>query len=134
MVLKKDLDGYKNIDKKISALKLMIQKRQCEIVHDSVKGSYIDYPYTSHSVSIYGVRPDTDRMIRKWKSEIIALEAKKEEVCNYVDAIKNSRIQTIMFYHVLNGMDWDEVAAALGHHDSKDALRMAYTRETKKLK
>lgn len=108
MVLKKDLDGYKNIDKKISALKLMIQKRQCEIVHDSVKGSYIDYPYTSHSVSIYGVRPDTDRMIRKWKSEIIALEAKKEEVCNYVDAIKNSRIQTIMFYHVLNGMDWDE--------------------------
>lgn len=81
-----------------------------EIVSDSVKSSSDDYPFTSHPVSIHGIRRDMKAL-----REVELLTAQKGEMDSYIDGITDIRTKMLLDLHYRKGKQWATVAAETGY-------------------
>ena len=99
---RKQLEDYHNIVVRLHELKT-------GNVTDTVIGSSEDYPYTSHPVTLHGVRGDD-----KTVEEINLLEQKKSTIDAYIDGIEDVRAKTLLDLHNRKGWSWCKVAHTTG--------------------
>ncbi len=98
-----------------------VERKLHQSVTDTVSGSSGEFPYTQHTVTIRGVRPDL--LARK-----DSLLAQKEEIEGFIKALPNSKLRRIVDYKVVQGMTWEQVAARMGHRESVKGIQHRYYR------
>lgn len=89
-------------------------------ITDTVTGSYEDYPYTRHSITIRGI--PADLRIKRDR-----LQQQKDEIEAFVAALPPKQMRVVR-YRALKGMKWPQVAAKMGYRFSEDGVRMLYAR------
>ncbi len=127
MLTKEALEEYLDIQAEIEDLEHRIKQRKKELVTDTVMGSDPDYPYLKHPVSIYGVQMDDELQARRRKL-VAKLKEQESSVEEFIESLPRSRERRIMRHHVIDGMDWNEISAHMGHRYSRDSVRMIYYR------
>lgn len=99
---RKDLEQYYDIVVRLKQL-------TSGVVADTVIGSSDDYPYTSHPISIHGLRKDT-----KTLREIDLLTQQKNEIDSFIDGLEDVRAKTLLDMHYRKGKRWAAVAHETG--------------------
>lgn len=109
-----------------------------------VKGSYPDFPYTMHTVTIPGstkfrtdpeAEPlwerldDLDAQIQRHKLMIVRAW---QQVFEWITTIEDSRTRRIFELRYLGGKSWQQIANAFDNDISADAVRMWHDRFSKK--
>lgn len=102
---REQLEDYHNIVVRIKTL-------QTEIVTDSVKGSSDEYPYTSHSITLHGIRRDGEA-----RKEMKLLEQKKKAIDGYIDGIEDVRAKALLDMKCRKDWSWNRIAAKTGRSD-----------------
>lgn len=111
---REQLEDYHNIVVRLKSLR-------AEVVTDSVKGSMDEYPFTSHSITLHGVRRDD-----KARQEEKLLVEKKNAIEGFIDGITDVRAKTIVELHIKHNLKWPQIGRQMG--ESPDAVRMCYYR------
>ena len=99
---REQLENYHDIIVRLKDLKTTI-------VTDSVKGSMDEYPYTSHSITLHGVRDD-----EKARKEVKLLEQKKNAIDGFIDGLTDIRVKTLLDMLYRKNMKWKEIEARTG--------------------
>lgn len=109
---REQLEKYHDITVRLKVL-------STEVVTDSVTGSSDDYPFTSHPVSIHGVRRDMKAI-----KEVELLTRQKSEIDSYIDGVMDLRLHNILDWKYRKGLGWNEIAARTGrsHNSEKEYL------------
>ena len=97
-----ELEKYHDITVRLKSLKT-------EIVTDSVKGSMDEYPFTSRSVTLHGIRSD-----EKSKQEGKLLTEQKNAIDGFIDGITDVRAKTLLDMHYRKGWSWCKIAHETG--------------------
>lgn len=103
------LEEYLDIKREIRDLEQRIEKRNAEILTDTVVGSSPEYPYTAHSISIRGVAADDALMLRR-RRLLEELRKKEGEIEAFIEQLP-SRERSVVRYRVFDGMSWRRVSA-----------------------
>ena len=80
---KQELLKYRNISAEIGLLKKQLKSVEPEFTKDSVTGSDVDFPFTKHSMTIYGYNE------RDYKKKILRLRNKIESLMNWLNKRTN---------------------------------------------
>lgn len=96
-----------------------VERKLHQPVSDTVSGSADEYPFTQHTVSIRGIQPEL-------LADKARLEAQKQEIESFIRGLPNSRLRRIVDYRVIRGMNWEQVAAKIGHRVSVYAVKRHY--------
>lgn len=115
---RKQLEDYRNIVVRLHELKT-------GNVTDTVIGSSEDYPYTSHPVTLHGVRGDD-----KTVEEVNQLEQKKANIDAYIDGITDVKAKTITELRIRKNLSWVQIGRRM--NESPDAVRMRFNRISEK--
>lgn len=102
---REQLEKYHDITVRLRSLKT-------EIVTDSVKGSMDEYPFTSHSVTLHGVRSDD-----KAQHEEKLLAEQKNAIDGFIDGIADVRAKTLLDMHYRKGWSWARISSSTGKSD-----------------
>lgn len=113
------LEDYPHICRKL--------KRMEGVVMDTVEGSSPEFPYTKHTVSIWGVPEPRHGQ----EAELQRLRAQRREIEAWVAALPTEKERALVELHALQGLPWPKVFRQTGH-PSPDAARMDYNRVVKK--
>lgn len=92
--------------------------------HDTVKGSSSEFPYSSHSVSIYGIPNEREELVQKLKKQCAEVE-------QFIAKLPNSYCRLLVRYRIMKAMEWEEVGALL--NKSENAVKNDYSNLLKKL-
>lgn len=105
---------------------------------EHVKGSYPDFPYTMHTVTIPGEThfrtdpeaaplwerlDDLDGQIQRYSLRIIQAFG---QVLDWIMTIDDSRTRRIFELRYLGGKNWQQIANAFDNEISADAVRMRH--------
>ncbi len=105
---------------------------------EHVKGSYPDFPYTMHTVTIPGEThfrtdpeaaplwerlDDLDGQIQRYSLRIIQAFG---QVLDWIMTIEDSRTRRIFELRYLGGKSWQQIANAFDNEISADAVRMRH--------
>ena len=105
---------------------------------EHVKGSYPDFPYTMHTVTIPGTTKfradpeaaplwerldDLDRQIQRYSLRIIQAFG---QVLDWIMTIEDSRTRRIFELRYLAGKSWQQIANAFDNTVTADAIRKAH--------
>ncbi|TQI68992.1 hypothetical protein [Clostridium sp. KNHs216] len=85
------------------------------IVTDTVNGSSDEYPYTSHPISIHGVRRDA-----KACKEAEILTQKKNAIDEYIDGLDDVRARMLLDMKYRRNLTWKEIEAETGGSHNAD--------------
>lgn len=85
------------------------------IVTDAVVGSSDEYPYTSHPVTLHGVRGDA-----KTLAEVELLTRQKEEIDGYIDGLEDVRAKMLLDMKYRKNLSWNEIEARVGSSTNAD--------------
>lgn len=111
---------------------------------EHVEGSYPDFPYTMHTVTIPGTTrfradpeaaplwerlDDLDRQIQRYSLRIIQAFG---QILDWIMTIEDSRTRRIFELRYLAGKSWQQIANAFDNEISADAVRMWHDRFSKK--
>lgn len=108
-----------------------LEKRQDQVMQDTVRGSNHDFPYEERHFKIEGVwySQKTAELLshRKYllKRNKEQAEALTAEVQKWMGSLP-PRIQRIIKYHFFEGMTWGETAKRLGRRATGDSVRMEF--------
>lgn len=95
------------------------------IVTDAVVGSSSDYPYTSHPVTLHGVRGDV-----KTLAEVESLTRQKEAIDGYIDGLEDVRMKTITEMRIKKNFSWVQIGRRM--NEPPDTVRMRFNRALEK--
>lgn len=137
-VLKKDIEFLMG---KIVEL----EKKEELYCTDIVKASDVDYPYTSHSVKIYGYDTDyNDRIFKSIKRKKLRLrklmaeyEELDERIINYIYSLDDGRMRRILRMRFIEEKSWTIIAEEISGKKTKvspDSVRMECKRFLEKNK
>lgn len=128
---KEFLKQIENIDKDIQDLKKRLKtmdKKQKDVVTDSVKGSSKEYPYTYHSFKVEGVtiftpknkslRNKYKKMLKSKKNKLEKLKVQLEYELNYID---DPEILKIIRLKYIDGATWVQVMFEMGYKSEERA-------------
>ena len=89
------------------------------IVTDSVVGSFVEFPYTQHNITIMGVDMQSyDRkarnLRRKLKVRMNELMDKAAEINDYISTVPDSEMRSILALRYINNLSWQQIAYHMG--------------------
>lgn len=112
---------------------------------EHVRGSYPDFPYTMHTVTIPGTTKfradpeaaplweqldDLDRQIQRYSLRIIQAFG---QVLDWIMTIEDSRTRRIFELRYLAGKSWQQIANAFDNEVTADAVRKLHDRILEKI-
>ncbi|HEX3018531.1 MAG TPA: hypothetical protein VHP31_11865 [Caproicibacter sp.] len=106
---------------------------------DCVVGSSRCEPYQKHAITITGAvqskktikaRQHLFRLYDDKKRQLYGWQIDAEKL---LDKIADSRARRIFRFYYIDGLTWDEVAAKMGHDETKDGVRIYLDRIMKKI-
>ena len=131
-ILQEYIDACEVVKEAEEDIRRLNQKKKT-IIQTNVKGSMHEFPYTEQHFKIQGtaftVKDDSslryEEMLleqRKVKAEQIKLQVEEWMLS------LPSRMQRIIKYRYLEGINWDQVAAKIGRGATADSVRMEMER------
>lgn len=137
---KKELSQLYNLNREIEHQKdelarLEMKTKDCT-VHDSVRGSDTQWPYTEHTIRLYGVSDCVE--LRACSNEIADIKQlirlniekcmiERNRLERYISAVEDSLIREILRLRYINGLSWLQVANHIGNNTA-DSVRKAHDR------
>ena len=119
---KEELSKYVTYKKRVEKLYSDIsdlEEKDIETVAGKVKGSMREHPYTERRFSVQMELPEeAERIckhIAKKEQEMEELEARMQEIEQFIDGIEDVNMKSIFEYRYLEGMSTEEVAKKYGY-------------------
>lgn len=132
---KRRLEQYSSIKAEVTELKAKIADREKSQLTDTVTGSYPEYPFTKHTVTIKGVDYGSDLLTQRLKEKEYLLDEECAYIEKWLDTVEDSLIRLIVRMKYIEGMSWPQVSYKLAHDHkldyAPDALRMRAERYMK---
>lgn len=131
-ILQEYIDACELIKETESDIK-KLRKKKKTIIQTNVTGSNPDFPYQSQHFQIQGTT-FTVRDESRLQHEEKLLEERKanaEQIKRDVDAYMNTlpvRMQRIVKYRFLEGLEWEQIAIKMGRKATKDSVRKEFER------
>lgn len=115
---KDQLEQYPDICEEIREL----EEESRRIVTDTVSASMGEYPYSRHTVTIRGVRPNSNAQ------KLEDLKQQKAEIEAFVAGLPSSGLRRIATLRALKRLPWPRVAAKMGHKYTIEQIKKKYYR------
>lgn len=137
MVLtKQELLRYRNISAEIEVLRKQLKNIEPEFTTDSVTGSDVDYPFTKHSMTIYGYnerdyKKKILRLRNKIDKKLNELVEEKDKLMEYIYSVDDSRIRQILIHRYVDGLSWKAIGEKMKYGTS--TVRMIHDSFIKRL-
>lgn len=130
---KKQLSQLSQITREIQLLKAQINSIYSDVVTDSVKGSYPEFPYTEHLITIYGIDEQKSARIRirlqsRLRRRLEDLMDTLDEINEYVSTIDDSEIRQIITLRYINNLTWYQIAKHMGVYGDGSTERKKHNR------
>ena len=126
---KKELSQLYYLNREIELIEKQIQEAEYSTTMDSVKGSSINFPYTQHSIKIYGLDiKGLNKLKNKLTNRLNKLMDLRYKTNEYIESVENSETRMILTYRFINGLDWNQVAKSMGNKYTADSVRMKCNR------
>ena len=129
----KQLEQYEAMmkEKKLWEAELnALYKKYGGSVKDTVRGSFAEYPYTEHPVTITGVQTKPCKRIRQKEERLKRRRAEVseqlEQIEDFIDGLEDSQLRQIIHYHYIKGYSWVKTAYLMGTKES--SVRSKVTR------
>lgn len=147
MISKQVLQNYRRNLNEIESINYQLERLYREqerikesVVHDSVQASNPDYPYNQQHQKVEGLEHDSDKtenfVIKKQISRLNALQQSLTkstiEVVDYISALDDGDVKSIITYRVLCGNSWKVVAKKMGAGYTDESVRQIYSRHFKR--
>ena len=125
---KSTLKQIRHLKSEIEHLSKMAEKASTP-VHDVVKGSSAEYPYTQHVIHVEGINePEVGHKLRKINKkikdkaqELITLRA---EAVDWIMAIEDSQVRQIFMMRYVEGWKWEKISRCFGSDYGEYAQRI----------
>lgn len=137
---KSELSQLKYLNKEIELLQKQINNAEAAVdarmTVDSVAGSSPVWPYTKHSIRIEGIdivgyERRVKRLRNKLNRRLKELIEKREELEEYIAAVPDSEIRTILTLRYVGGLTWQQVAEHMGVEGDGSTERKKHDRYLK---
>ena len=97
---------------------------------DTVRGSFAEYPYTEHPVTITGVQTRPNKRILQKEARLKRRRAEVseqlEQIEDFIDGLEDSQLRQIIHYDYIKGYSWVKTAGMVNNKES--AVRMKVKR------
>ena len=138
---KKELSQLYHLNREIEQQKDELARLELKsknyILHDTVKGSSAEFPYTQHTIGLYGVVDDVKT--RAYSDEIADLKQlirlniekcmiERNRLERYIVTVDDSLVRQILRLRYINGLTWVAVAMHIGGGNTEDGVRKAHDR------
>ena len=94
---------------------------------DTGRGSFAEYPYTEHPVTITGVQTRPNKRILQKEARLKRRRAEVseqlEQIEDFIDGLEDSQLRQIIHYHYIKGYSWVKTAHYIGGKNSADAIK-----------
>ena len=131
-----ELKKYKDIKKIIKDLDDEINELKSKSTVDVVKASYDEFPYTQHTLKIYGNDDISlsaiQTLISKKNAKKAELEDLRIQIESFVDNIQDYQIRKILKLKYIEGKSWHTIATKM-NMKGESSVRMMCERFLKKL-
>lgn len=128
------------LNKRIDEVQEKINKYQ---IHDSVKASLTEFPYTQHSVAVSGIsgecypeawklRKELDELKSELETKKIKNDLEYARLNRYIQKARDSVLRDALSMHYIDNLTWSQVAANIGNGYSEDAIKKMCYRYLKK--
>lgn len=129
----KELEQYRALPGEIEQIEKRIRNLEKGIVHESVKGSSIHFPYTEHRIHIQGINAkEISRLKVKLMRRKYRLITQLNEIEAFIDSIEDSLIRQAITLYYIEGKSWQATAVKMGY-SSESIPRMMVNRYFEKL-
>jgi DNA-binding NtrC family response regulator len=113
---KQELEDLRALKHEVKQLQHELQNMP--IVMDSVNGSMEEFPYTQHSIKIFGIDQGAARKLRKkLERKLEELQDAISDMEDWLDTIPDSEMRTILRLTYRNGLTREKVAEELGRSE-----------------
>jgi len=131
-ILQEYIDACELVKETEKDIQRLNQKKKT-IIQTNVKGSMHEFPYTEQHFKIQGTAftVKDDISLRYEEKLLEQRKAKAEQVKHQVEEWMlsiPSRIQRIVRYRYLEGLNWEQVATKMGRGATADSVRMELER------
>lgn len=142
MTAKEYLEQYMALNAEIEQLEHELGKLASQPVRletDCVLGSPDEEPYQNIPIPIRGyiqnekVQEAQLRVINCYNQQLERLYQDREQAENIISKVDNARARTIIRYRYIEGMEWNDIAAKMGHIESEESIRKYATRYLQKV-
>lgn len=127
-----ELKQYKFLQGEIEELEAEISELRSVKTIDVVKASYSDFPYTEHSLKVYGSDENTQSLIAQKQQKKAELEQQRIKIEQFISNIQDCQIRQILKCRYIKGYSWAEVAKAVKGNNTRDSVRIMSIRFLKK--
>jgi len=143
MISKQILQDYRHNLNEIESINYQLERLYREqerindsVVHDSVQASNSEYPYNAQHKRIEGLEDDAEKtdnfVIRQQIKRLNALQKSLIKstiaVVDYINALNDGEVKSIITYRVLCGNSWKVVAKKMGAGYTDESVRQIYSR------
>lgn len=100
-------------------------------VHDVVRGSEADFPYTERSFHIEGVSDASGALLERKTAQLEEQQRQVDELRLQVEAWMGQapmRIRRIIRYRFFEGRSWESVARKMGRRATRESVRKEFER------
>lgn len=129
------LEQYRAKVSEIKLLEVKLQRLKQEAaqpISDSVTGSYEDYPYTKHSITVKGIdtqkRKVVERLIVKILCRQLALKEEQDRILDEIAMIPSSTVRQIIDLKYIQGFTWNNVGHLVYGYPCGDRARKEFIR------
>lgn len=131
-ILQEYIDACEVVKEAEEDIRRLNQKKKT-IIQTNVKGSMHEFPYTEQHFKIQGTAftMKDDSSLRYEEKLLEQRKAQAEQIKLQVEEWMlslPSRMQRIIKYRYLEGINWDQVAAKIGRGATADSVRMEMER------
>lgn len=124
----KELKQYQQLELEIKDLKEDISDLKSRKSVDVVKASHKEFPYTEHTISVYGNDETSIReiqgLIDEKRQKISELEQLRAKIEQFINSIEDSQMRRIIRLKYIRGYSWGEVANRIRGNNTRDSVRM----------
>lgn len=127
----KQLEQYEAMmkEKKLWEAELnALYKKYGGSVKDTVCGSFAEYPYTEHPVTITGVQTRPNKRILQKEARLKRRRAEVseqlEQIEDFIDGLEDSQLRQIIHYHYIKGYSWVKTAGMVNNKESAVKMRV----------
>lgn len=132
----KRLEQYRDRKRELAYLKDRVaglsNRAATQRVSDTVKASFLDFPYTEHTVTVRGYSDkcadSLNRAIRTLERRRAAHAKELAAIEEWLDSVEDSKTRLLIQMYYLDGRTWKAAAQEAYGHPCEDAARMRVKR------
>lgn len=123
------LEKVLNINRELAVIAQQIIAVESNKVHDHVYGSYSDWPWTCHRVTVEGLVPEDGNQLRILKmrktKKTRELETAIKQARSSLRGVKDPEIREILMLRYINGLTFEQIGVRMNYaNESVPRLRV----------